>query len=156
MLVVYINDILITRSNIVGIAQVKACLHRHLTIWDLGTPKYFLGIEFPYRLKKLVLNQQKYVLDILAEVGLLGCNLQALPIYSKPNLWDSTSPIFVDVYVCHKIVRKFIYLTVTCPNITHTMGLLSMFKHTLQEIHWQGTLHVLAYLKHARGHGGLL
>ena len=59
ILVVYVDDILITGSNIAGITRVKDYLHRYLTIQDLGTPKYFLGIEFTYRLEKFVLNQQK-------------------------------------------------------------------------------------------------
>ena len=98
ILAVYIDDILITRSNIVGITQVNAYLHRRLTIRDLGTPKYFLGIEFTYRLGKLILNRRKYVLDILTKVRLLGCNPLASPIDSKPKFWDSNSPLLADVH----------------------------------------------------------
>ena len=98
MLVVYVDDILITRSNIAGITQVKVYLHRYLTIRDLNTLKYFLGIKFAYRPGKLVLNQQKYVRDILMEVKLLGCKPRASPIDWKPKFWDSTSPILVDVH----------------------------------------------------------
>ena len=72
--------------------------YQHLTIQDLGTPKYFLGIEFTYRPGKLVLHQQKYVLHILTEVGLLGCKPSASPIDSKPKFWDSTSPLLAIVH----------------------------------------------------------
>ena len=43
ILTIYADDILATRSDIIGIAQIKAYLHRHLTIQDLGTPNY-LGL----------------------------------------------------------------------------------------------------------------
>ena len=62
ILIVNVHDILLIKSNI---ARVKAYLHWHLTIQDLGTLMYFLGIEFTYQLGKLVLNQWKYVIDIL-------------------------------------------------------------------------------------------
>ena len=85
ILVVYVNDILVIWSNIAGISQVKDYLHWYLPIWDLGSLKYFLVIEFAYRPVKLVLNQQKYVLDILTEVEFLGCKPRASPSDSKPN-----------------------------------------------------------------------
>ena len=44
--------------DIADITRVKAYLNQHLIIWDLGTPKYFLGIVFVYRSGKLVLNQR--------------------------------------------------------------------------------------------------
>ena len=49
ILVVYVNDILVTGSENAGITRVKDYLNRYLTTWDLGTPKYLLGIEFAYR-----------------------------------------------------------------------------------------------------------
>ena len=76
-------------------ALLKDYFYQYLTIQDLGTLKYLLGIEFSYRPGKLVLNNQKYVLDILTEVKLLGCKSRASPIDSKPNFWDSTSPLLV-------------------------------------------------------------
>ena len=43
VLAVYVDDILVTRSDAIGIAHVKAYLHQHLKIWNLGTPKYVLA-----------------------------------------------------------------------------------------------------------------
>ena len=90
---------------------------------------------FAYRPRKLVLNQWKYVLDILIEVELLGCKPRASPIDSKPNFWDSTSPLLADVHAYRGLVGMLIYLTGTRPDITYTVGLLSQFMHAPQEIH---------------------
>ena len=48
ILALEVDDILVTRSDIASITRVKAYLHRYFTIQDLGTPKYFLGIELAY------------------------------------------------------------------------------------------------------------
>ena len=45
ILVVYVDSILVTRRDIVCITQAKAYLHQYIIVQDLGTPKYFLGIE---------------------------------------------------------------------------------------------------------------
>ena len=71
ILAIYVDDIFLIGNDILCITRVKVYLHQHLTIRDLGTPKYYLGIEFAYRPRKLVLNQMKYVLDILMKVKLL-------------------------------------------------------------------------------------
>ena len=105
--------------------RVKSHLQKHLNIRDLGTPKYFLGIEFAYKHGMLILNQCKYVLDIIEETCLLGCKPQSSPIDSKPQFWDSTSPPLTDANIYRRLVGKLIYLTVTRPDITYTVGLLS-------------------------------
>ena len=153
ILAVYVDDILLTGNDSAGISRVKAYLHTHLTIQDLGTPKYFLGIEFAFQPGKLVLNQRKYVLDMLEETGLLGCKPRSSPIDSKPCFWDSTSPLLADVETYRRLVGKLIYLTVTRPDIAYTVALLSQFMHAPQDIHWHAALRVLAYLKHAPGRG---
>ena len=153
LLAVYVDGILVTGSDTTGICQVKSHLQKRLNIRDLSTPKYFLGIEFAYKRGKLILNQCKYVLDILKETSLLGCKPQSSPIDSKPQFWDSTSPPLTDANIYRCLVGKLICLTVTRPDITYTAGLLSQFMHTPQEIHWHAALRVLAYLKHALERG---
>ena len=113
ILAVYVDDILLTGSDSARLSRIKAYLHQHLTIRDLGTPKYFLGIEFAHKPGKLVLNQRKYVLDMLEETGLLGCKPRSSPIDSKPCFWDSDSPPLHDVEGYRRLVGKLIYLTVT-------------------------------------------
>ena len=135
LLAVYVDDILVIGSDTTGISQVKSHLQKHLNIRDLGTPKYFLGIEFAYKRGKLILDQCKYVLDILEETSLLGCKPQSSPIDNKPQFWDSTSPPLTDANIYRRLVGKLIYLTVTRPDITYTVGLLSQFMHSPQEIH---------------------
>ena len=47
-------------------------LQKHQTK-DLGSLKYFLGIEVAWSKKSILLSQRKYVLDLLSEAGMLGC-----------------------------------------------------------------------------------
>ena len=45
LLVVYVDDIIITRSDSKGILSLKSFLHSQFHIEDLGMLKYFLGVE---------------------------------------------------------------------------------------------------------------
>ena len=55
ILAVYVNDILLTSCDDTRIHATKTYLHQHLSIRDLGTPRYFLGIEFAHQDGKLAL-----------------------------------------------------------------------------------------------------
>ena len=48
ILAVCVDDILVTDSNVKGIAEIKQHLHTHFVTKDMGKSHYFLGIEFAY------------------------------------------------------------------------------------------------------------
>ena len=45
LLVLYVDDIVITKSDMAGISSLKSFLHNQFNTKDLGMLKYFLGIE---------------------------------------------------------------------------------------------------------------
>lgn len=59
-LLIYVDDILITRNDNATIEKVKHHLHKTFKIKDLGVPKYFLGIKIA-RCKR-AFSQRKYTL----------------------------------------------------------------------------------------------
>ncbi|CAA6675723.1 unnamed protein product [Spirodela intermedia] len=54
---IYVDDILVTRSDEVDISTTKAYLQQHLSIRDLETLWYFFEIVFAYQDEKLTLTQ---------------------------------------------------------------------------------------------------
>ena len=53
---------------------------------DLGGLKYFLGIEVTRSKDDIYLSQQKYILDLLSEAGMLECKLVETPIIQNHRL----------------------------------------------------------------------
>ena len=86
VLAVYVDDILLTESDLVAITETKEYLSRHFVTKDMGKPKYFLGIEIAYQKDRLLLSQRKYVLDLLEEMGLLGCKPANTPMEVNVDL----------------------------------------------------------------------
>ncbi|XP_019054647.1 PREDICTED: uncharacterized protein LOC109115270 [Nelumbo nucifera] len=73
-------NIVVTGDDITGISQLKSFLAFEFEIKDLGEFRYFLGIEFARSKKGIFLSQRKYVIDLLREVGKLGCKPVETPI----------------------------------------------------------------------------
>jgi Reverse transcriptase (RNA-dependent DNA polymerase) len=69
IILVYVDDIIITGNSLEEIKRVKIQLKKNFDIKDLGILKYFLGIEIAHSSKGLFISQRKYTLDLLKETG---------------------------------------------------------------------------------------
>lgn len=57
IILVYVDDLLITGNDTALIEEAKHTLHSHFRITDLGELKYFLGIEFMRSKEGILMNQ---------------------------------------------------------------------------------------------------
>ncbi|RVW20492.1 Retrovirus-related Pol polyprotein from transposon RE1 [Vitis vinifera] len=123
-LLVYVDDIIVIGNCEKEKHKVKQRLATEFEINELGKLKYFLGIEVAYSTQGIFISQQKYVTDLLAETGKIGCKPVSTPMDSKPQ-----------------------------PDITYSVSMISQFMHDLREPHLQAAYRVLHYLKGNPGKG---
>jgi len=96
VVLVYVDDILITGSDGGGIVSVKAALHKAFTIKDLGEARYFLEVEISRSAKGILVNQKKYILDILLDAGLQHTNQFPL-LFPQVFTYPQTLVIFFPI-----------------------------------------------------------
>ena len=65
-LIIYVDDMIITRSDKKEITGLKDKLFKEFEMKDLGRLKYFLGIKVLRSNRDIFISQKKYVLDLLA------------------------------------------------------------------------------------------
>lgn len=65
-MLVYLDDIIITRNNNKGIEEVIRRLNEAFALKDLGNLNYFLGIQVIRNQNSILLSEAKYVQDLLA------------------------------------------------------------------------------------------
>ena len=70
ILVLYVDDLLITGQEHLT-AQCKQDLASEFDMKDLGLLHYFLGLEVWKHSNKILLNQGKYIVDILKRFGMM-------------------------------------------------------------------------------------
>ena len=79
VLLVYVDDIIITGSDKEGIRATKEFMKSVFDIKDLGEMKYFLGIELCRSKEGLFISQRKYALDLLKDAGAYGGRTAKIP-----------------------------------------------------------------------------
>ncbi|WRX18121.1 Reverse transcriptase [Theobroma cacao] len=138
------------------IVKLKRYLDKKFRIKDLEKLKYFFGIEVARSPSGIVLSQHKYVLDILSECGLMGNKPSSFPIDQQHKLASDTRPLCSNPELYRRLVGRLLYLTITRPDISYVVHLLSQFMHNPRQPHLNAVFRVLRYLKNASGQGLLL
>ena len=84
----YVDDIILAGDNILELACLKKRLAEEFEIKDLGPLRYFLGMEIARNKYGIFVSQRKYVLDLLKEIGLLGCKPTDTPVNCNAKITD--------------------------------------------------------------------
>ncbi|XP_022024751.1 secreted RxLR effector protein 161-like [Helianthus annuus] len=99
--------------------------------------------------------QKKYVLDLLAEVGMIDCKPANTPMIVNQKLYMEEKAELADKERYQRMVGKLIYLSHTRPDIAYVVGVVSQFMHQPQGAHMDAVLRIIRYLKGTVGHGVL-
>ncbi|KAM1986928.1 hypothetical protein ACFX15_034261 [Malus domestica] len=89
---------------------------------DLGGLKYFLGIEVARSRDGIYLSQRKYVLDLLAETGMLACKPAETPIVQNHHLANYPDQVPANRERYQRLVGRLIYLSLTRPDIAYAVS----------------------------------
>lgn len=80
IVLVYVDDLLIIGSNEKLINEAKGGLHKQFKLKELGELKFSLDIKVLRSVKGVILNQSKYILELIVDVGLTGAKPVCTPI----------------------------------------------------------------------------
>ena len=133
LLVVYVDDIIITGNDMVAISSLKSFLHVQFHTKDLGMLKYFLGVEVFFLInflgvevmkskREIFLFQRKYVLDLLSEIGKLAAKPCQSPMTQSLHL-NRKCKLFEDSERYRRLVGKLNYCGPALFHVRpHSMG----------------------------------
>ena len=153
---IYVDDLLVCGNDLDFVSRFKGYLSRCFKMKDLGKLKYFLGIEVGRGEEGFMLTQRKYALDLISDVGLLGAKPAATPMEQHHKLALDTSPFMRDAEKYRRLVGRLVYLSITRPDISYSVHILSQFMKTPRQVQWDAALRVVRYLKGTAGQGIML
>lgn len=116
----YVDDLLITGSDDEEIFRVKNRLNEALTINDLGSLIYFLGIEVASAEQGTLLNQRKFIMDILDSIGFKHCKAMQFTLSKGLKLFVEIGDVLTDLEPYRRLIRKILYI-LTSPSLAFHM-----------------------------------
>jgi len=153
---VYVDDILLSGSNLAEIQSLKQHLHSSFGIKDLGCLSYFLGFEVSYLPDGISLTQRKYTQDLLKASGFLNAKPTATPLPLNCKLTPASGVPLPDPTVYRTYIGKLNFLTNTRPDISFAVQTLSQFMQSPTSSHMSALEHLLRYISGTSGQGLLL
>jgi len=115
--------------------------------------RYFLGIEVAQSQEGIAISQRKYVLDILEETGILDCKPVDIPMDPNVKLLQNQGDLYPDPGRYRRLVGKLNYLTMTRPDISFAVSVVSQNLNSPCDSHWNVVVRILRYIKGSPGKG---
>ena len=147
LVVIYVDDLIITGDSDADINEVKLLLKQKFEMKDLGELRYFLGIEVIRSPSGIWLLQRQYGLDMLSKYGMTGCKPISVPLEQNVKLNAETGELLEDITMYRRIVGSLIYMTITRPDLSYAVGLVSQFMQAPRKPHLDAARRILRYVK---------
>ena len=143
LILLYVDDMIITGDDSTGIRSLQHFLSQHFEMKDLGTLSYFLGLEVTSSSDGYYLSQAKYASDLLSKAGITDNKIVSTPLKYNAKLTPLDGEPISNATRYRQLVGSLIYLTVTRPDISHTMSMVSKFMDAPHSVHYAAVLRIL-------------
>ena len=147
ILLLYVDDMIIIGDDMQGIQDLKLFLGSQFEMKDLGPLNYFLGIEVSSSADGYYLTQAKYTSDLISRANITDSKIVDTPIEYNCRLNSHDGESLSDATLYRQLVGSLIYLTVTRPDISYAVHIVSQFMAAPRSPHYAAVLRILRYLK---------
>ena len=138
---------IITGDDMQGIQDLNHFLGLQLEMKDLGPLNYFLGLEVSSSTDGYYLAQAKYTSNLISRASITNSKTVDTPIEYNCRLNSHDGESLSDATLYRQLVGSLIYLTVTRPDISYAVHVVSQFIAAPRSPHYAVILRILRYLK---------
>lgn len=135
IVLVYVDDLIITGDDVEEIFRTKENLSVRFEMKELGQLKHLLGLEVDRTNEGIFLCQQKYAKDLLKKFGMLECKPISTPMEPNAKMCEHEGKDLKDATMYRQLVGSLLYLTLTRPDISYAVGVMSRYMQNPKKPH---------------------
>ncbi|KAK6145332.1 hypothetical protein DH2020_022152 [Rehmannia glutinosa] len=120
---------------------------------ELGQLKHFLGLEIDRTQDGIFLCQQKCSRDLLKKFGMIECKPISTPMEPNSKMCAHEGKDLEDTTMYRQLVGSLIYLTLTRPDISFSVGVMSRYMQNPKKTHLEAVRQILRYIKSTMDYG---
>ncbi|MCO5548375.1 hypothetical protein L7F22_001832 [Adiantum nelumboides] len=140
-------DLIIGGDALEDVEHVKALLHKQFDMKDLGELCYFLGIEMIRNEGDVWLSQKKYGLDMFMKYGMADCKPISTPLDQNLKWRIDEGEVLDDATMYRRIVGSLIYMTISRPDLSYAVGLVSQFVQLPRKPHLDAMRRIMRHVR---------
>ena len=100
----YVNDLIITSSDLSLVDIIIQQLYSKFSTKDLGPLSYFYGVEVLTTSSNLILSQQKYVIYLLRKHNMFNSKPVSTPLFVGTSLTANDGTVSVNPTMYHRVI----------------------------------------------------
>ncbi len=153
MIVIYVNDLIFTKFDRAAIFWLKNALNEQFKMSDLNSCIYYLDMMIfkNRRFKRLILNQNVYVEQILRDHEMWNCKSLIIFMNVSCRLIKISNEYIVDksFKISYQlIVKSLMYIMLKIrSNIIYFISMISRYVFNFIQTHWQAVKRIFRYLR---------
>ncbi|XP_033145473.1 uncharacterized protein LOC103839411 isoform X1 [Brassica rapa] len=142
----YVDDKIITGSNIQSISTFKENMKKEFEMVDLGLLNYFLGMEVIQDNGGIFLSQEKYANKLVDKFGMRDNKSVSNPLTPQGKEVEDDKE-YGDPTKYRSIIGGLLYLCASRPDVMYASAYLSRYMSSPRMKHYQEAKRVLRYVK---------
>nr|GEU28863.1 retrovirus-related Pol polyprotein from transposon TNT 1-94 [Tanacetum cinerariifolium] len=141
---IYVDDIIFGSTSIKLCKQFVKPMTQRYEISMMGVLTYFLGFQIKQSKRGILINQEKYVKDLLKKYDINGSSLKT-PMVPPNNLGPDLNGKAINETQYRGMIRSLMYLTASRPDIQFSTCLYARYQANLKESHLTAVNKFLGY-----------
>jgi hypothetical protein len=135
LLILYVDDFLITGCSNSMIDPVKRILYDMFLMMNKFLLHFFLGLNIDQDASGINISEDKYAQDLLERFHMKYCKSSLTPFLPRFKLEDGRETPLVENTLYKHILGSLLYLTHSIPNLSYVVGTVSRFMQESHELH---------------------
>ena len=144
---VYVDDLIITRSNPEEIDSFKISMKTKFEMTDFGLLHSYLGIQVMQEEDGIKMCQTWYAIKILDMFNMSDCNASKMRMGCRLKLDRNGEGLEVESTYFRRIIGCLRYLTLTRPDLVYSVSYFSRFMSKPYSNHMTSAKSILRYVK---------